>query len=103
MEKEPTRPLDDDHDLLNFDETGDRLRAEIAAVEASLAALAATEDADAGERRAAAEARLTALRAALARNSRNAAARPGETGFLTYVPPGRADPPSDGTAAPPEE
>ncbi|ABW13962.1 hypothetical protein Franean1_4591 [Parafrankia sp. EAN1pec] len=78
MEKEPTRPLDDDdHDLLNFDETGGRLRAEIAAVEAALAALA--------------------------RNSWNAAARPGETGFLTYVPPGRADPPFDGTAAPSEE
>ncbi|SQD99813.1 MULTISPECIES: hypothetical protein [unclassified Parafrankia] len=92
--------LDDDHDLLNFGETGGRLRAEIAAVEA---ALAAAEDADAGERRAAAEARLTALRAALARNNRNAAARPGETDFLAYVPPGRADPPSDGTAAPPEE
>lgn len=100
MEKEPTRPLDDDHDLLNFDETGGRLRAEIAAVEASLPA--AQGEADTG-RRAAAEARLTALRAALARNTRNAAASPGETGFLAYLPPGRTDPAPDGTAAPPEE
>ncbi|WP_018501865.1 hypothetical protein [Parafrankia discariae] len=90
METEPTRPLDDDHDLLNFDETGGRLRTEIAAVEATLSAAEGEgAEADAGERRAAAEARLAALRAALARNSRNAAARPGATGFLTYVPPGR--------------
>lgn len=104
MEKKPTRSPDDDHDLLNFGETGGRLRAEIAAVEATLAAAEGAsegEGAAAGERRAAAEARLAALRAALARNSRNAAARPGETGFLTYVPPGRADPAPDGTAAPP--
>ena len=72
--------LDDDHDLLTFAESDDRLRAEITAVEASLKECT---DAD----RAGIEARLAALRDAETRNSRQAEAQPGETGFLTYVPP----------------
>ncbi|MFG1923409.1 hypothetical protein [Cryptosporangium sp. NPDC048952] len=69
--------LDDDHDLLTFAESDTRLNAEIAAVEASIV----ESGSDPGL-----EARLAALRAAAARNSRDAAAKPGETGFLSYTP-----------------
>jgi hypothetical protein len=75
---------EDDHDLLTFNESAIRLREEIAATEAAL-----REDLPA-ERRATLEARLAALSGALERNTRQADAKPGETGFLNYVPPGRA-------------
>ena len=75
---------EDDHDLLTFNESAIRLREEIAATEAALG-----EDPPA-ERRAALEARLAALNGALERNTRQADAKPGETGFLNYVPPRRA-------------
>ena len=75
---------EDDHDLLTFNESAIRLREEIAATEAAL-----REDLPA-ERRATLEARLAALSGALERNTRQADAKPGETGFLSYVPPGRA-------------
>ena len=75
---------EDDHDLLTFNESAIRLREEIAATEAAL-----REDLPAG-RRATLEARLSALSGALERNTRQADAKPGETGFLNYVPPGRS-------------
>ena len=75
---------EDDHDLLTFNESAIRLREEIEAIEAAL-----REDPPA-ERRAVLQARLNALTDALKRNTRQADANPGETGFLNYVPPGRA-------------
>jgi hypothetical protein len=74
---------EDDHDLLTFNESAIRLREEIAATEAAL------RENPPAERRATLEARLTALAGALERNTRQADARPGETGFLNYVPPRR--------------
>ncbi len=74
---------EEDHDLLTFNESAIRLREEIEATEAAL-----REDLPA-ERRAALEARLSALTDALKRNTRQADASPGETGFLNYVPPRR--------------
>ncbi len=71
---------EEDHDLLTFAESGIRLREEISLAEAEL-----RQGPDA-ERRAALESRLTALTAALARNTRHSAANPGEKGFLDYVP-----------------
>ena len=73
---------EDDHDLMTFAESDARLRAEIAAVAESLEK---SEEAD----RVSLETRLAALRDALTRNSRQAATKPGETGFLTYLPPTR--------------
>jgi hypothetical protein len=72
---------EEDHDLLTFNESAIRLREEIAATEAAL------REGQSGERRAALEARLTALASALERNTRQAGKNPGETGFLNYVPP----------------
>lgn len=78
---------EDDHDLLTFAESGIRLREEIALAEAEL-----RQSPDA-ERRAALEARVSALNEALTRNTRHATANPGEKGFLDYAPrrPGAAD------------
>jgi hypothetical protein len=78
---------EDDHDLLTFAESGIRLREEISLAEAEL-----EREPDA-ERRAALQARLSSLAGALARNTRHAAASPGDKGFLDYAPPrpGRAD------------
>ena len=75
----------DDHDLLTFNESAIRLREEIAATQAAL------RENPPAERRAALEARLIALTGALERNTRQADENPGETGFLGYAPPGRAD------------
>ena len=75
---------EEDHDLLTFNESAIRLREEIAATEAALG------ENPTPERRAALEGRLAALAGALERNTRQADAKPGETGFLNYVPPGRA-------------
>ena len=75
---------EEDHDLLTFNESAIRLRDEITATEAAL-----REDPPAS-RRTALEARLAALADALERNTRQADAKPGETGFLNYVPPRRA-------------
>ncbi|MGH3248753.1 MAG: hypothetical protein ACRDOI_21475 [Trebonia sp.] len=72
---------EDDHDLLTFGESTIRLREEIALTEASLRACSGAE------RRDALQARLSALTDALARNTRQAHANPGEKGFLDYVPP----------------
>ena len=72
---------EDDHDLLTFAESGIRLREEISLAEAEL-----RQGPDA-ERRAALQARLSALTEALARNTRHAEANPGEKGFLDYAPP----------------
>lgn len=74
--------LEDDHDLLTFTASDARLRAEIAAVAESLGTSAEAD-------RAGLEARLAALRDALTRNSHQAQTKPGETGFLTYLPPKR--------------
>jgi hypothetical protein len=89
---------EEDHDLLTFNESAIRLREEIEATEAALG-----ENPD-RERRAALEARLAALTGALKRNTRQADASPGETGFLNYVPrrPGTKTEdrtPADGEAA----
>jgi hypothetical protein len=75
---------EDDHDLLTFAESGIRLREEIALAEAEL-----RENPDA-ERAAALKARVKALTGALARNTRQAATKPGEKGFLDYAPPRQA-------------
>jgi hypothetical protein len=74
----------DDHDLLTFNESAIRLREEIALTKAAL-----RESRD-PERRAALEARLSALTDALDRNTRQADVSPGEKGFLDYAPPRRA-------------
>ena len=71
---------EDDHDLLTFNESAIRLREEIEATEAAL-----RENLPA-ERRAVLQTRLAALTDALKRNTRQADAHPGETGFLSYVP-----------------
>jgi hypothetical protein len=88
---EPARD-EDDHDLLTFNESAIRLREEIAATEAALG------ENPPAERRAALEARLTALSGALERNTRQAGAKPGETGFLNYVPPRRSGAEAGGRA-----
>jgi hypothetical protein len=77
---------EDDHDLLTFAESGIRLREEISLAEAEL------RESQTAERRAALRARLSALTDALARNTRQADANPGEKGFLDYAPtrPGRS-------------
>lgn len=86
MEDDQVRD-EDDHDLLTFAESGIRLREEMALAEAEL-----RREPDA-ERRAALQARLSSLTDALARNTRQATANPGDKGFLDYAPPrpGRAD------------
>jgi len=76
---------EDDHDLLTFNESAIRLREEIEAIEAAL-----REDPPA-DRRAVLQTRLAALADALKRNTRQADANPGETGFLNYAPRRRAD------------
>ena len=82
---------EDDHDLLTFSESAIRLREEISLTEAALRACSGAE------RRDALQARLSALTDALARNTMQADASPGEKGFLDYVPPrpGRADADAD--------
>ena len=60
---------EEDHDLLTFNESTIRLREDLPA-----------------ERRAVLQTRLAALTEALRRNTRQADANPGETGFLNYVP-----------------
>jgi hypothetical protein len=72
---------EDDHDLLTFSESAIRLREEIALTEAAL------RDRQDPQRQVALTARLSALTDALRRNTRQAEARPGERGFLDYVPP----------------
>ena len=83
---------EDDHDLLTFSESGIRLREEISLTEAELRACSGAE------RRDALQARLSALTDALARNTRQADANPGEKGFLGYVPApkGQADADAEG-------
>jgi hypothetical protein len=83
---------EDDHDLLTFNESSIRLREEITLTEAALRACSGAE------RRDVLQARLSALTDALARNTRQADAKPGEKGFLDYEPqrPGRADTGAEG-------
>ena len=81
---------EDDHDLLTFSEGGIRLREEIALTEAALR----ENPTDA------LRARLAALTEALERNTRQAAANPGDTGFLNYTPPGQARPGTAGEGRP---
>ena len=71
---------EEDHDLLTFNESAIRLREEIEATQAAL-----REELPA-ERRTVLQTRLTALTDALKRNTRQADANPGETGFLNYAP-----------------
>jgi hypothetical protein len=77
---------EDDHDLLTFAESGIRLREEISLAEAELG-----REPD-PERRAALQARLSSLTDALARNTRQAKANPGDKGFLDYEPRARPAP-----------
>jgi hypothetical protein len=77
---------EDDHDLLTFHESGVRLRKEIAIAETNLA------ESKSAEERVILYARLAALREAQERSSKNEAEHPGETGFLSYEPPAKADP-----------
>jgi hypothetical protein len=79
-EDNPVRD-EDDHDLLTFSESGIRLREEISLTKAALRACSGAD------RRDALQARLSALTDALARNTRQADASPGEKGFLDYAPP----------------
>ena len=81
---------EDDHDLLTFSEGGIRLREEIALTEAALR----ENPTDA------LRARLAALTEALERNTRQAAASPGDAGFLNYTPPGQARPGAAGEGRP---
>ena len=83
---------EEDHDLLTFSESAIRLREEIALTEAAL------RESPAPERRAALEARLTALTGALERNTRQADENPGEKGFLDYRPPRRSGAAEEGRA-----
>jgi hypothetical protein len=86
---------EEDHDLLTFSEGGIRLREEIALTEAAL-----TEAAQRERPTEALRARLAALTEALERNTRQAGAKPGETGFLSYEPrrPARTDAGQEGRA-----
>ena len=101
MGDEPSRGRHDlardeeDHDLLTFSEGGIRLREEIALTQAAL-----TEAVQRERPTEALRARLSALADALERNTRQASAKPGETGFLSYEPPrpGRTDAPLEGKA-----
>jgi hypothetical protein len=77
------RELEDDHDLLTFNEAGARLHEEIARLEQQ------AQEAGSPEQAGALSARAEALRTAATRNDRTAAAQPGATGFLTYQPPTR--------------
>lgn len=77
---------EEDHDLLTFAEGGIRLREEIALAEAELGSASP-------ERKVALQARVDALKDALARNTRQAAENPGEKGFLEYRPPACPDRP----------
>jgi hypothetical protein len=86
---EPVRD-EDDHDLLTFSESAIRLREEIALIEAAL------REAPSAERRAALQTRLDGLTDALARNTRQAGANPGEKGFLDYSAPRSGPPGEDG-------
>jgi hypothetical protein len=85
---------EDDHDLLTFGESGIRLREEISLTEAALRSCSGAD------RRDALQARLHALTDALARNTRQADAHPGEKGFLDYAPPrpDRADAEEEGSS-----
>jgi hypothetical protein len=85
---------EDDHDLLTFSESSIRLREEISLTEAALRACSGAA------RRDVLQARLRALTDALARNTRQASAKPGEKGFLDYVPPrpDRSDPEGEGAS-----
>ncbi|MFT4288408.1 hypothetical protein [Nocardioides sp.] len=76
---------EEDHDLLTFLESGIRLREEIAQIEEALA-----QDSTQPPREVLL-ARLSALRAALARNSKHEESSPGEAGFLNYSPRRAAD------------
>ena len=78
---------EEDHDLMTFAEGGIRLREEIASTRAELAEAERSQAPP--ERREALRARAAALTEALARNTRQAAENPGETGFLSYRPPAR--------------
>ena len=87
---------EDDHDLLTFSESGIRLREEISLAEAAL------RGSPTAEQRAVLQARLSALTDALARNTRQAHANPGEQGFLNYEPPpaGQAGTAAEGRSRP---
>jgi hypothetical protein len=75
-----TREVEEDHDLLTFNEAGARLHEEIARLEQQ-AREAADPDVAAVLRR-----RVEMLNEAASRNDRSAAAQPGATGFLDYRP-----------------
>jgi hypothetical protein len=85
------RELDEDHDLLTYNESGARIREEVAAMQAQIAELAeraAAGDEGATRMRAATQLRLDRLVALGDRLRRRAETDRNGSGFLTYDGPG---------------
>lgn len=84
------REIEDDHDLLTYNESGARLREEIGKMQDLVAVLKARPDADAAHlaRLESATVRLAGLQESAERNSRAAANDENAAGFLRYSGPG---------------
>ncbi|WAH97686.1 hypothetical protein [Arthrobacter sp. MMS18-M83] len=85
------REVEDDHDLLTYNESAARLREEIEKTQMVLADLLAKSDTDDGAKLALIESattRLNSLQESAARNSRAAANDQISSGFLRYSGPG---------------
>jgi hypothetical protein len=85
------REIEDDHDLLTYNESAARLREEIEKTQVVLADLLAWPDTDDGAKLALIESatkRLNSLQESAARNSRAAANDEISSGFLRYSGPG---------------
>jgi hypothetical protein len=81
------RELEEDHDLLTFNESAARLREEIERARAQLAELSRLPVTDENAKRATqVSRRLAQLEVSEQRNSRQAAQSPGVRGFLDYRP-----------------
>ena len=87
---EGVREVEEDHDLLTYNEAGARLIEEANRLEAVAADLAGSTEATAAAARTEAGDRAAALRQAAQRNSRLAETDTGARGFLTYRPAGRS-------------
>lgn len=87
------RELEEDHDLLTFNESAARLGEEIARAQAVLDELKRRPDSDERSRQLTqAGLRLDQLELSQERNSRQAAEFPGARGFLDYSGPGSTVP-----------
>lgn len=85
------REVEDDHDLLTYNESAARLREEIEKTQVVLADLLTQPDTDDGAKLVQIESattRLNSLRESAARNSRAAANDQISSGFLRYSGPG---------------